>query len=160
MNAIIFQVRPSTDAVYASPIEPWSNISPAQWAGRQCRLMIRLRSPSRKRTNAGWNCTRGSIPFGRGIRNQITRCVEPHFADASRIGSQIRRPVWLDPGEPAVREYVLRVVMDVVQRYDVDGVQFDDYFYPFPEKDAAGRELDFPDDSTWQRFGFPSGFEP
>ena len=51
--------------------------------------------------------------------------------------------LWLDPGEPAVREYSLRVVMDVVRRYDVDGVHFDDYFYPYPEKDAAGTRHGF-----------------
>jgi uncharacterized lipoprotein YddW (UPF0748 family) len=65
---------------------------------------------------------------------------------------------WLDPGEPVVRQYVLRVVMDVVRRYDVDGVQFDDYFYPYPEKDAAGREREFPDGATWQKFGLANGF--
>ena len=64
---------------------------------------------------------------------------------------------WLDPGEPAAREYVLRVVMDVVRRYDVDGVTFDDYFYPYPEKNAAGRKLDFPDDASWQKYGLRSG---
>jgi uncharacterized lipoprotein YddW (UPF0748 family) len=45
-----------------------------------------------------------------------------------------------------------------VQRYDVDGVQFDDYFYPYPEKDAMGRELEFPDGATWQKFGLSAGF--
>src|SRR6202012_2183856 len=40
--------------------------------------------------------------------------------------------MWLDPGEPAVRELVRSVILDVVRRYDVDGVQFDDYFYPYP----------------------------
>ena len=73
-----------------------------------------------------------------------------------RYGDQ----VWLDPGEPAAREYVLRVVMDVVRRYDVDGVQFDDYFYPYPEKDAAGRVLNFPDDASWQKYGLRSGLSP
>ena len=59
-----------------------------------------------------------------------------------------------------MRAYVLRVVMDVVRRYDVDGVQFDDYFYPYPEKDAAGRELEFPDGATWQKFGLRAAVLP
>jgi uncharacterized lipoprotein YddW (UPF0748 family) len=46
----------------------------------------------------------------------------------------------------------------VVQLYDVDGVQFDDYFYPYPEKDVAGRELEFPDAATWKKFGLAGGF--
>ena len=45
------------------------------------------------------------------------------------------------------------VVMDVVKRYDVDGVHFDDYFYPYKAHDASGKELDFPDDASWRRFG-------
>jgi uncharacterized lipoprotein YddW (UPF0748 family) len=43
--------------------------------------------------------------------------------------------------------------MDVVQRYDIDGVHFDDYFYPYKEKDSAGHELDFPDEASWKQFG-------
>ena len=82
--------------------------------------------------------------------NHISR-IHPEFV--RRYGDQL----WLDPGEPAVRAYVLRVVMDVVRRYDVDGVQFDDYFYPYPEKNAAGRELEFPDDATWKKYGLASG---
>jgi uncharacterized lipoprotein YddW (UPF0748 family) len=52
-----------------------------------------------------------------------------------------------------VQDYSLSVVMDVVQRYDVDGVHFDDYFYPYKANSGAGKDMDFPDDSSWQRFG-------
>ena len=61
--------------------------------------------------------------------------------------------LWLDPGEKEVQDYSLSVVMDVVKRYDVDGIHFDDYFYPYKARDASGRELDFPDDASWRRFG-------
>jgi len=47
--------------------------------------------------------------------------------------------------------------MDVVRRYDVDGVVFDDYFYPYPKKDTAGRPLSFPDDASWRKYGWPNG---
>jgi uncharacterized lipoprotein YddW (UPF0748 family) len=63
------------------------------------------------------------------------------------------RSLWLDPGQRAVQDYSLNVVMDVVRRYDIDGVHFDDYFYPYKEKDDSGRELDFPDESSWKRYG-------
>jgi uncharacterized lipoprotein YddW (UPF0748 family) len=63
------------------------------------------------------------------------------------------RQVWLDPGEKEVQEYSLSVVMDVVRRYDIDGVHFDDYFYPYKENDRSGNEVDFPDDPSWKRFG-------
>src|SRR5204863_6206815 len=61
--------------------------------------------------------------------------------------------LWLDPGEKEVQQYSLSVVMDVVKRYDIDGVHFDDYFYPYKENDAAGNELDFPDEASWRRYG-------
>jgi uncharacterized lipoprotein YddW (UPF0748 family) len=55
---------------------------------------------------------------------------------------------WLDPGEPAVTEYVVNIVRDIVRRYDVDGIHLDDYFYPYPEAN-----LEFPDDATYRRHG-------
>lgn len=64
-----------------------------------------------------------------------------------------REFLWLDPGEKAVQDYSLSVVMDVVKRYDVDGIHFDDYFYPYKARDRAGKELDFPDNASWQRLG-------
>jgi uncharacterized lipoprotein YddW (UPF0748 family) len=61
--------------------------------------------------------------------------------------------LWLDPGEKEVQDYCLGVIMDVVRRYDVDGVHIDDYFYPYQELDAAGNEIEFPDGPSWQRYG-------
>ena len=66
----------------------------------------------------------------------------------------------LDPGEPATQVRALAVVLDVVKRYDVDGVVLDDYFYPYPEKNAAGRELDFPDEASWEKYGVHERSEP
>jgi uncharacterized lipoprotein YddW (UPF0748 family) len=60
--------------------------------------------------------------------------------------------LWMDPGEPAVRERTLQVVLDVVRRYDIDGVHIDDYFYPYKEKDARGRVMDFPDAASWRKY--------
>jgi uncharacterized lipoprotein YddW (UPF0748 family) len=159
LNAMIFQVRPSSDAVYASAIEPWSEYL----TGTMGRAPQPLYDPlafaieeAHKRgleLHAWFNPFRALHPQGKSpvALNHISRT---HPELVRRYGDQF----WLDPGEPVVREYVLRVVMDVVQRYDVDGVQFDDYFYPDPEKDAAGHELEFPDGATWQKFGLRAGF--
>jgi len=49
------------------------------------------------------------------------------------------------------------VVLDVVRRYDVDGITFDDYFYPYPDKDAEGRTVGFPDNASWRKYGVSSG---
>ena len=59
---------------------------------------------------------------------------------------------WVDPGEPEARRYVLDVILDIVRRYDIDGLHIDDYFYPYPKGGA-----DFPDGATWARHGAGSG---
>ena len=65
---------------------------------------------------------------------------------AYRIGSVL----WMDPGAPQIQENIVNVVRDVVQRYDVAGVHFDDYFYPSPT--ASGHVYAFPDDATYAAY--------
>jgi uncharacterized lipoprotein YddW (UPF0748 family) len=160
LNAVIFQVRPMADAVYASPLEPWSEFL----TGTMGRAPQPLYDPlafaiaeAHKRgleLYAWFNPFRVSLPPAQArspvALDHISRT---HPELVRRYGSLL----WLDPGEPAAREHVLSVVMDVVRRYDVDGVTFDDYFYPYPDKDAAGRNLDFPDDASWRKFGAAGG---
>jgi uncharacterized lipoprotein YddW (UPF0748 family) len=59
---------------------------------------------------------------------------------------------WIDPTEPSGQAHSVKVITDVVRRYDVDGVHFDDYFYPYAEKDAAGNKIDFPDEKNWNEY--------
>ncbi|MBV9879483.1 MAG: family 10 glycosylhydrolase, partial [Gemmatirosa sp.] len=59
---------------------------------------------------------------------------------------------WMDPGEPETMAHSLRVLRDVVQRYDVDGVHIDDYFYPYPETDAKGARIEFPDSASYAAY--------
>jgi len=159
LNAIIFQVRPACDAMYVSPLEPWSEYLTGAM-GRAPQpfydpLAFAIGEAHRRglELHAWFNPFRALHPRARSpvAPNHISRT---HPGWVRKYGDQL----WLDPGEPAARDYVLSVVMDVVRRYDVDGVQFDDYFYPDPEKDTAGRELVFPDDATWRKFGLPGGF--
>ncbi|HAO80997.1 MAG TPA: hypothetical protein DCQ92_18915 [Verrucomicrobia subdivision 3 bacterium] len=158
-NAVLFQVRSVCDAFYASPIEPWSEYL----TGTQGRAPEPFYDPlalaiaeAHKRgleLHAWFNPFRASHPLARSpaALNHITRT---HPELIRHYGKQI----WLDPGEPAVQARVVAVVQDVVKRYDVDGIIFDDYFYPYREKNWAGRELDFPDDASWKKFGAASGF--
>ena len=159
LNAIVFQVRPSSDAVYASALEPWSEYLTGTMGRAPAPLYDPLDFAIQEAHRRGLELHAWFNPF-RALHPQTKSPVSPNHISRThpefvrRYGPQF----WLDPGDPAVRAHVLRVVMDVVQRYDVDGVQFDDYFYPYPEKDAMGRELEFPDGATWQRFGRASGF--
>ena len=159
LNAIVFQVRPASDAVYASSLEPWSEYLTGTMGRAPQPLYDPLAFAIAEAHRRGLELHAWFNPF-RALHPQTKSSVAPthisrtHPEFVRHYGSQF----WLDPGDPAVRAHVLRVVMDVVQRYDVDGVQFDDYFYPYPEKDAGGRELEFPDAATWQKYGRTSGF--
>jgi uncharacterized lipoprotein YddW (UPF0748 family) len=76
---------------------------------------------------------------------------------------------WMDPGEPAARAQALEIILDVVRRYDVDGVHMDDYFYPYRENVTVTRrvkkkrvrvkvDIPFPDATTWAKYGKKRGF--
>lgn len=151
MNAIILQVRPACDALYQSPYEPWSD-----WLTGTMG-----RSP-------------GYDPLQFAIQEAHARGIELHawfnpfraLASAKRSASSghvtkrhpnwIRRfedKVWLDPGLPEVRSYSTKVIMDVVARYDVDGIHIDDYFYPYPTNPKARPAPQFPDDSSYRSHG-------
>ena len=158
LNAVFFQVRPACDAFYSSPIEPWSDRITGVM-GRAPEpfydpLAFAIAEAHRRglQLHAWFNPFRAAHPSTKSppAANHITRThpeLIRHYADQ----------VWLDPGEPAAQARTLAVVLDVVKRYDVDGIVFDDYFYPYPQKDWAKRELDFPDDASWKRYGVASG---
>jgi uncharacterized lipoprotein YddW (UPF0748 family) len=158
LNAVLFQARPMSDALYASPLEPWSEYL----TGRMGRppqpfydpLAFAVAEAHRRglELHAWFNPFRARHFLSKSpvALNHISR-THPELVRA--YGNQL----WLDPGEPAARDHVLRVIMDVVRRYDVDGLVLDDYFYPYPVKDAAGHVVDFPDESSWRKFGVRTG---
>lgn len=157
LNAIVFQVRPQCDALYPSTLEPWSEFLTGQMGKAPSPLWDPLAfviEESHKRgmeLHAWFNPYRALHPAGKGpvSANHISR-TKPQLVRT--IGEYL----WLDPGEREVQDHSLAVVMDVVKRYDIDGVHFDDYFYPYPEKQADGRELEFPDNASWQKSGAKS----
>jgi len=157
-NAVFFQVRPVSDAFYASSIEPWSEYL----TGFQGRPPVPFYDPlafavaeAHKRgleLHAWFNPFRAGHPQAKSppAANHITRLLPElvrHYGDQTLV----------DPGEPPVQARVVDVVLDVVKRYDVDGVVVDDYFYPYPIKDVFGLALDFPDEVSWKRFGAGTG---
>ena len=158
LNAIIFQVRPSADALYASSLEPWSEYLMGRMGQAPQPLYDPLAFAVAEAHRRGLELHAWFNPF----RAQHALAKSPpspgHVSRAHpewvrKYGDELD----LDPGEPGVREFVRRVVMDVVNRYDIDGVHFDDYFYPYPIKDARKQDVDFPDQSTWLRYGAFSG---
>ena len=150
LNAVIFQVRPQCDAVYRSSIEPWSEFLTGEMGrGQQFDPLEFLVAEAHRRgiqVHAWFNPYRALHPAARTVSENHISKRRPALVRA------YGKYLWLDPGDPEVRKYSLRVVLDVVRRYDIDGVHFDDYFYPYPEKDAGGATIPFPDDATWQKY--------
>ena len=152
LNAVLLQVRPAGDALYESRIEPWSEYL----TGRQGLAPAPLWDPLKfaveqahargLELHAWFNPYRAKEPSAKGplAASHIAR---RHPELVKKYGTQL----WMDPGEPAVRAQTLRVVLDVVKRYDIDGVHLDDYFYPYPERRPNG-SMDFPDDRSWKAY--------
>jgi uncharacterized lipoprotein YddW (UPF0748 family) len=148
LNAVVMHIRPNADALYASEIEPWSDYLSGELGKAPDPFYDPLAfaiEEAHKRgleLHAWLNPYRARHPLTIPLTSpeHISR-VHPEFVH------EYGRFWWLDPGEPEVRAYVVRVVRDIVRRYDVDAIHFDDYFYPYPEN-----ELDFPDDESFRRY--------
>ena len=154
LNTVIFQVRPACDAMYASAIEPWSEYLTGTMGKPPEPYYDPLTFAVEEAHKRGLELHAWFNPYRahhQGARSPISAS---HVSKTRpQLVRQYGKYLWLDPGEKDVQDYSLSVVMDVVKRYDIDGVHFDDYFYPYKEKDDEGRTLDFPDQASWTRFG-------
>jgi uncharacterized lipoprotein YddW (UPF0748 family) len=152
LNAIIFQVRPGADAFFASTLEPWSQYL----TGRQGRapdppwdpLAFAVEQAHKRglELHAWFNPYRAS--YTRDTLNARTHISQTNPSLVRQYG----RFLWMDPGDAQVRRRSVRAIVDVAKRYDVDGVHIDDYFYPYPENDSAGKKIEFPDSATYARY--------
>lgn len=152
LNAVVLQVRPHCDALYASELEPWS----AYLTGREGLPPEPLYDPLAfwideahargLQLHAWFNPYRAAHPSRPGPPSEGSVLVtRPEMCVTLGDGGYR----WLDPARADVQRHSLAVILDVVRRYDVDGVHFDDYFYPYPSyADGAG----FPDEETWRAY--------
>ncbi len=158
LNAVILQVRPAGDALYRSRLEPWSEYL----TGRQGRApspgwdpLAFAVSEAHKRgmeLHAWFNPYRAKHPSAKG-RLAATHLARTRPALVKTYGTHL----WMDPGEPEVRAQTVRVITDVVARYDIDGVHLDDYFYPYKERDRGGATIAFPDSGSYARYAAAGG---
>ncbi len=149
MNAVVMQVRPATDAFYPSPYEPWS-----EWlSGVQGKppspyydpleFMITETHKRGMEFHAWCNPYRADFSIGKAsiAPSHITRMHPAWFVDYG--GKK-----YFDPGNKEAQAFVVEVIRDITERYAVDAIHFDDYFYPYR---IAG--LEFPDALTYKQFG-------
>lgn len=145
MNAVVLQVRPESDALYRSSLEPWSRFLTGTQGNDPgwdpLEAWIEEAHPRGIEVHAWMNPYRGmASATAPRADDHITRTLEQH---AHPWGSTI----WMDPGAAEVRAHVVAVARDIVSRYGVDGLHFDDYFYPYPDGSRV-----FPDDATYAAY--------
>ncbi len=149
LNCVIFQVRPACDALYSSKLEPWSEYLTGQMgkapqpAWDPLAYAIAEAHKHGLELHAWFNPYRARYKAAKGpaAANHISKTQSPLVKTYD--GYQ-----WLDPAEPAAAAHSLKVMLDVVRRYDIDGIHIDDYFYPYPDSKRAP----FPDDASWKKF--------
>jgi uncharacterized lipoprotein YddW (UPF0748 family) len=149
INAVVVQVRPATDAFYPSPYEPWSEYL----TGKQgvppnpyydpLQFMITETHKRKMEFHAWMNPYRAKFNINKSSTSatHITRLYPNWFLTYGDTK-------YFDPGNKEVQQYVTNVVKDVVSRYDVDAIHFDDYFYPYR---ITGKE--FPDNANYIKYG-------
>ena len=148
LNTIILQVRPQSDALYESKIEPWSYFLTGEsgvppnpyydplsfWIEECHKRGIKL--------HAWLNPYRASHPTNKSINE--TSSINRY----SDIALELKNGYWwYDPSLEQVKKLSLDVVRDIVSRYNVDGIHFDDYFYPYP---SYNDNEEFPDHISWE----------
>ncbi len=147
LNAVFAQVRPAADAFWPSRYEPWSQYltgTQGQDPGYDpLGFMVQAAHDRGLALHAWFN------PYRVSLQSDVTKLVPGHPARLHpewivSYGGQL----YYNPGIPAARAFVENAIMDAVERYEVDGVHFDDYFYPYPVGDA-----DFPDDDAFATYG-------
>ena len=149
MNVMIVQVRPAGDAVYASGIEPWSEYLTGKQGLPPNPIYDPLEFMINETHKRGMEFHAWLNPY-RAVFNVLRSSIAPNHLTKTH-------PEWFlmygnkkyfNPGLPEVRQHTVKVVKDLVSRYDIDGIHMDDYFYPYR---ITGKE--FPDEKDYRKYG-------
>jgi uncharacterized protein YbbC (DUF1343 family)/uncharacterized lipoprotein YddW (UPF0748 family) len=155
-NAVVFQVRPHCDAMYRSDLEPWSYYL----TGEQGKAPVPMYDPLQFwideahargiELHAWLNPYRANHPAGGPPTDASIVKKRPDLV----LKLEVENYWWMDPALKGTQDHSYNVVMDLVRRYDLDGIHFDDYFYPYPDYNNF---KDFPDDQSWQAYQAAGG---
>ncbi len=167
MNAIVLQVRTSADALYDSPLEPWSEYLTGEQGRAPQPFYDPLKMWIEQAHARGIELHAWFNPYRARHTGAKSANAKNHISNTNpRVVKSYGGYLWMDPGEAAASEQTLNVILDVVRRYDIDGVHIDDYFYPYPvpvpgteappsspdDTPQPRAELPFPDDPAWQAY--------
>ena len=152
-NAVIFQVRSAADALYPSALEPWSEVLSGTQGVPPEPLWDPLAFAIESAHARGLELHAWFNPYRARPATSISPAAAAHVSRRRPdLVKAYGKQLWMDPGEEDVAAHSLAVILDVVKRYDVDGIHLDDYFYPYPEKDAAGNVVEFPDEPSFATY--------
>ena len=147
-NSVFFQVRPEGDALYKSELEPWSN-SLTGTQGKDpgydpLEYLVEEAHARNLEVHAWLNPYRAKAASKQQVSPHMAVVHPEHVHDYGNVK-------WMDPGADVVQDRLVKVCEDLAERYNIDGIHFDDYFYPYPN----GTE--FPDDKTWNEYRSEGG---
>jgi uncharacterized lipoprotein YddW (UPF0748 family) len=149
LNAVMFQVRPAADAFYAKSREPWSKWLMGKQGQGPAPFYDPLEFAITEAHKRGIELHAWFNPYRATTDNKYSALSPEHITN--------KHPEWFfsygnlktfNPGIPEVREYIVQVILDVVDNYDVDGIHMDDYFYPYA---IAGQKIN--DADAYQQYG-------
>ena len=144
INTIVLQVRPESDTLYKSSINPWSKYltgTQGKDPGYDPLAFAIQEAHKRGMELHAWMNPYRVTSSGTNLNSLVSS--HPARKNPSWV-IKYNNKMYYDPGNPAVVDYLVKTVKEVVDKYDVDGIHFDDYFYP---------SSSFPDDASYKAYG-------
>lgn len=147
-NAVVFQVRPSADALYPSEFEPWSRFLTGKAGVAPTPMWDPLQFMIDESHARGMELHAWLNPY-RVTTSKNEKLPSNHiYSKHPERFVTYDGKLYFDPGLPENREFIEDVVKDIVTRYNVDAIHMDDYFYPYPVKG-----VEFPDGKSFAKYG-------
>ena len=153
INAVVYQIRPQADAFYVSNLEPWSRFITGQQGIAPDPIWDPLQFMIDECHKRGMELHAWLNPYR--VTSSANEQLHPDhlFFKRPELFVKYGNQLYFDPGEPDSRAHSVAVIADVVSRYDLDGVHFDDYFYPYRIE-----FLEFPDEASFLKYHAAQGF--
>lgn len=149
INAVMFQVRPAADAFYAKSREPWSRWLTGKQGQAPDPAFDPLEFAITEAHKRGIELHAWFNPYRATMDGRFNLLSPNHITNTKPEWFMVYGGIKLfNPGIPEVREYIVKVILDVVDNYDIDGVHMDDYFYPYA---IAGQKIN--DAEAYQQYG-------
>lgn len=154
INAVIFQIRPQADALYLSLIEPWSRFLSGEQGQAPKEAWDPLEFMIKESHKRGMELHAWCNPY-RVTSNDTEQLHPDHlYFKKPELFRKYGKQLYFDPGEPESIEHTVKVIADIVARYNIDAIHFDDYFYPYPIPFE-----EFHDDASFTKYAEEQGFE-